>query len=1424
DTVYRGGSGSDGVGATQPTGVGGAGGGGAGSTGAGGDANPSATTAGTGTANGGGAGAAGRTTSGACTTGATIAGGGGCGGYALSGTNRNGGSGARGRIDMTYVPATVLADGTNPSNVTLAPGAGITDLDAFTLVTSTTTDSVTALTVTLTGVNSSDALSEVRITNSAGSTPYFTAVTNPGSNTINFSGGTPITATTTVTTYKVRITPKTHANMPLPPGLSYAVGGTVTAFTSSRAQTLGDSGSATVTIDNLSPASATATSGTAGDASVTLNWTTSSSSDFSRSVMLRWTGGSVGFEVPAEGTDYTNGNTIGTATVACVRTADAASTVVSGVDGAGTGSCSATPLTNGQAYSYRIFQKDSNGNHDTGTTVGTFTPYAIVATKLAFFQQPSTTGAGVAISPAVTVQVQDASGTLVTASTASITIAIGTNPASGTLSGTFTQNAVAGVATFSDLSINNAGTGYTLTANSSGLTGATSVSFDITATLCFTDDFNRANGSPGANWSVGNKSGAFGNPVIVSNRLRLTDATGAVATWATLQRLIPAAGNMVTVVLDYYAYGGTHADGVAVILSDASVAPAAGAFGGSLGYAQKGYTPVSDCTTPGGCPGFTGGWLGVALDEYGNYSTNTEGRYGGSATLIANSVAVRGSGTGQSGYRFLQGTGTLSPAVDAVAAPPHRYRVVVDHTDGVHAYVSVERDATSGGTAYTTLIGCPPGVTSGCTVLDVKDPGYSQNPIPTSFNLSFTVSTGGSNNIHEIDNLSVCTVQALAPPALHHIRIEHGGTACTSNPATVTVKACADANCTSLYLNSVTVNLTPDAGGGRTWTPVEPLTFSGGSTTLTLANTAAGAVTLGGSATSPTTSNATRCFNGATETCTLTYAVCTFDVIQVAAAANTPIFTKLAGYSFNLDVLSLSGAAQTANAVALVDASSGACAAYPVLANTSTAVPSSFTANQRKTFSFSYANAAPNVRVRVTDATAAVSCSSDNFAIRPLSLTVTSSATQTGSSGTPVFMAGTDSFSVTATAATNLYTGTPKVNGALVTSGQANPGILTAPTLLAATAGVSTTTGFKWSEVGNINFAQIAVYDDSYANVDSIKGECTSEITNTNGNPVGTADANGKFGCMFYSAAAGPFGRFIPTYLKTEFDTAQPCTTFTYSGQPFRIKVTAMSATGTTLNYTGSFAKGVDLGGDGASVCTPTTTGFSNVTPSPSLAAAGFTAGVASTPVITSPSPLPVSYAQALAAPATVNVCAKDADAVNSHGHPQAALTIRNGRLRLSNAFGSEKANLAMPVEVQYWTGLSWVLGSDDSCTGAILTSAAGTNAVALSGYVAPLSAANTGASHVSGFTANGSGKWLLTLTKPSPVATGSVSVAINLGNSGVDQSCLASHGGTGASIPWLRSLNGNCAVTYDRDPSARATFGVYSPESRKTVHVRESF
>lgn len=118
----------------------------------------------------------------------------------------------------------------------------------------------------------------------------------------------------------------------------------------------------------------------------------------------------------------------------------------------------------------------------TGLTDATSSSFDIAignAAKLGFLVQPSNTGGGATIAPAIQVEVQDAGGNRVTSGSHSIAVAIATNPGSGTLSGATSLSASSGLAAFADLSIDNAGIGYTLSASSTGLTPATSNGFDI---------------------------------------------------------------------------------------------------------------------------------------------------------------------------------------------------------------------------------------------------------------------------------------------------------------------------------------------------------------------------------------------------------------------------------------------------------------------------------------------------------------------------------------------------------------------------------------------------------------------------------------------------------------------------------------------------------------------------------------------------------------------------------------------------------------------------------------------------------------------------------------------------------------------------------------------------------------------------------
>src|SRR5207247_1318016 len=110
-------------------------------------------------------------------------------------------------------------------------------------------------------------------------------------------------------------------------------------------------------------------------------------------------------------------------------------------------------------------------------------------TQLAFTVQPSNTVADTAISPAVQVSALDAAGNPVPGFTGSLTGALGPNPGGAILRGTTPLPTLRWSALFF-LSLNKAGTGYTLTASASGFAPVTSTAFDIisgTATqLAFT--------------------------------------------------------------------------------------------------------------------------------------------------------------------------------------------------------------------------------------------------------------------------------------------------------------------------------------------------------------------------------------------------------------------------------------------------------------------------------------------------------------------------------------------------------------------------------------------------------------------------------------------------------------------------------------------------------------------------------------------------------------------------------------------------------------------------------------------------------------------------------------------------------------------------------------------------------------------------
>ncbi len=117
----------------------------------------------------------------------------------------------------------------------------------------------------------------------------------------------------------------------------------------------------------------------------------------------------------------------------------------------------------------------------TGATSSAITVTPAAATQVVITQQPP---ASVVVNAGFSLQasVEDAYANVVTSASNTVKVALANNPTGAKLGGTLSVKASKGVATFSGLTLNKVGSGYTLAVSSSGLTGATTSPIAVTST------------------------------------------------------------------------------------------------------------------------------------------------------------------------------------------------------------------------------------------------------------------------------------------------------------------------------------------------------------------------------------------------------------------------------------------------------------------------------------------------------------------------------------------------------------------------------------------------------------------------------------------------------------------------------------------------------------------------------------------------------------------------------------------------------------------------------------------------------------------------------------------------------------------------------------------------------------------------------
>src|SRR5262249_40443498 len=103
------------------------------------------------------------------------------------------------------------------------------------------------------------------------------------------------------------------------------------------------------------------------------------------------------------------------------------------------------------------------------------------ASKLAITQSPTSGTVGQALGTALAVAVEDTFGNVVTSNASTVALTVGSGPAGFGSGSTTSVAAASGVATFSTLIFNTAGS-YTIKVSDGSLTGATTGSITVSAT------------------------------------------------------------------------------------------------------------------------------------------------------------------------------------------------------------------------------------------------------------------------------------------------------------------------------------------------------------------------------------------------------------------------------------------------------------------------------------------------------------------------------------------------------------------------------------------------------------------------------------------------------------------------------------------------------------------------------------------------------------------------------------------------------------------------------------------------------------------------------------------------------------------------------------------------------------------------------
>ncbi|UTH74333.1 pilus assembly protein [Chromobacterium sp. IIBBL 290-4] len=281
---------------------------------------------------------------------------------------------------------------------------------------------------------------------------------------------------------------------------------------------------------------------------------------------------------------------------------------------------------------------------------------------------------------------------------------------------------------------------------------------------------------PSGNTQVGGNSGSLPDPV-GSGALRLTNDAGSQSGAIIYNSLFPSSSGLQATFTTYTYEGDSGgsardgADGMSFFLLTA-IPSAVGSFGGSLGYS------CSNVNSP--YNGIIGGYLGLGMDEYGNFPNGGSGNDNTSTGpgAVPQNISLRGAGSVAASALASQFGASFSSSMVQSVCKNGRYGTtsvmnypfisIAGTSNGVYQLPSNQPMANEAATKRSQAV--PLSYKLKITPANLLSLWYSYNngayvpvisnydinntsvsgPLPSQITFGFAGSTGGSRNIHEI--------------------------------------------------------------------------------------------------------------------------------------------------------------------------------------------------------------------------------------------------------------------------------------------------------------------------------------------------------------------------------------------------------------------------------------------------------------------------------------------------------------------------------------------------------------------------------------------------------------------------------------------------------------------------------------------------